>query len=55
MSDLKLIFKTSVNFMSCLCGGHSLNGKILGGLFEHERLKPVTIRTGQGYVSNLPQ
>ena len=29
------------------------DGKILRGLFEHERLKPVNIRTNQGNVQNL--
>ena len=33
----------------------TLDGKILRGLFEHERLKPVTIRTSQGKVCNLSQ
>ena len=32
----------------------TLNGKILRGLFKHERLKPATIRTSQGNVCNLP-
>ena len=31
----------------------TLDGKILGGLFEHKRLKPVNIRTHQGNVQNL--
>ena len=30
-------------------------GKILRGLFEHERLKPANIRTSQGNVQNLTQ
>ena len=30
-----------------------LNGKILKGIFEHERLKPAVIRTNQGNVQNL--
>ena len=30
-----------------------LDGKLLRGLFEHERLKPAVIRTNQGNVSNL--
>ena len=29
------------------------DGKILRGLFEHERLKPAVIRTSQGNVQNL--
>ena len=32
-----------------------LNGKILRGLFKHERLKPAIIRTSQGNVCNLLQ
>ena len=31
----------------------TLDGKILRGLFEHERLKPTIIRTSQGNVHNL--
>ena len=31
----------------------TLDGKILRGLFEHERLKPVIIRTSQGNVNSL--
>ena len=30
-----------------------LDGKILRGLFKHERLKPAIIRTSQGNVYNL--
>ena len=30
-----------------------LDGKILRGIFEHERLKPAVIRTKQGNVQNL--
>ena len=33
----------------------TLEGKILRGLFEHERLKPANIRTSQGKVLNLAQ
>ena len=33
----------------------TLDGRILRGLFEHERLKPANIRTGQGNVQNLAQ
>ena len=33
----------------------TLDGKILRGLFEYERLKPVFIRTSQGNVQNLVQ
>ena len=32
-----------------------LDGNILRGLFEHERLKPAIIRTGQENVCNLSQ
>ena len=32
-----------------------LDGKILRGLFQHERLIPAIIRTSQGNVYNLPQ
>ena len=31
----------------------TLDGKLLRGLFEHERLKPAVIRTNQGNVMNL--
>ena len=31
----------------------TLGGKILQGLFEHERLKPTILRTSEGNVSNL--
>ena len=31
----------------------TLDGKILQGLFEHERLEPGTIRTSEGNVNNL--
>ena len=31
----------------------TLDGKILRGLFEHERLKPAISRTSEGNVSNL--
>ena len=33
----------------------TLDGKILRGLFEHERLKPAVIRMSQGNVQNLAQ
>ena len=33
----------------------TLHGKILRGLFEHERLKPANIRTSQATVQNLTQ
>ena len=32
-----------------------LYGKILRGLFEHERLKSAIIRMNQGNIYNLPQ
>ena len=32
-----------------------LDGKILRGLFEHKRLKPVIMRTSQGNVNSLVQ
>ena len=31
----------------------TLDGKILRGLFEHERSKPTMLRTSEGSVSNL--
>ena len=31
----------------------TLDGKILRGLFEHERLKPAVLRTSEGNVNNL--
>ena len=33
----------------------TLDGKILRGLFQHERLQPANIRTSQGKVQNLAQ
>ena len=33
----------------------TLDGKILRGLFEHERLKLENIRTNQGNIQNLAQ
>ena len=33
----------------------TLDGRILRGLFEHERLKPANIRTSQGNMQNLAQ
>ena len=33
----------------------TLDGKILRGLFEHERLKPTMLRTSEGNISNLSQ
>ena len=31
----------------------TLDGKILCGLFEHERLKPIVLKTNEGNVTNL--
>ena len=31
----------------------TLDGKLLRGIFEHERIKPAIIRTSKGNVSNL--
>ena len=33
----------------------TVDGKILRGLFGHERLKPANIRTSQGSIQNLAQ
>ena len=33
----------------------TLDGRILRGLFEHERLKPANLRMSQGNVQNLAQ
>ena len=33
----------------------TLDGRILKGLFEHERLKPTNIRRSQGNIQNLAQ
>ena len=33
----------------------TLDGKILRGLFEHERLKPAIIRTTHGNINSLVQ
>ena len=33
----------------------TLDGKILKGIFEHERLKLANVRTSQGNVQNLAQ
>ena len=33
----------------------TLNGIILKGIFEHERLKPAIIRTSHGNVQNLAE
>ena len=30
-----------------------LDGQMLGGIFEHERLKPMNIKTSQGNIQNL--
>ena len=31
----------------------TLDGKLLQGLFEHERIKPPVIRTSEGNITNL--
>ena len=31
----------------------TLDGKLLQGLFQHERIKPAVIRTSEGNVTNL--
>ena len=31
----------------------TLDGKLLQGLFEHERIKPDVIRTTEGNITNL--
>ena len=31
----------------------TLDGKLLQGLFEHERIKPAVIRTSEGNITNL--
>ena len=33
----------------------TLDGRILKGIFEHERLKPTIIRTNHGNVQNLAE
>ena len=33
----------------------TLDGKILRGLFKHERLKPAILRTSKGNINNLSQ
>ena len=33
----------------------TLDGRILTGIFEHERLKPTIIRTNHGNVQNLAE
>ena len=33
----------------------TLDRVMLRGIFEHERLKPTTIRTNQGNVNNLAE
>ena len=33
----------------------TLDGKILRGLFKHERLKPAMLRTSKGNINNLSQ
>ena len=31
----------------------TVDGKILRGIFKHERIKPASIRTNQGNIQNL--
>ena len=33
----------------------TLDGRIMRGLFEYERLKPAIVRTSQGNVQNLAE
>ena len=33
----------------------TLDGKILRGLFQHERLKPAILKTSEGNINNLSQ
>ena len=33
----------------------TLDGRILRGLFKHERLKPAILRTSEGNINNLSQ
>ena len=33
----------------------TLDGVMLRGIFEHERLKPAIIRTNQGNINNLAE
>ena len=33
----------------------TLDGVMLRGIFEHERLKPTVIRTNQGNIQNLAE
>ena len=33
----------------------TLDGRILRGLFEHKRIKPVSIRLSEGNAKNLAQ
>ena len=33
----------------------TVDGRILRGLFEHERLKPANLRMSQGNIQNLAQ
>ena len=33
----------------------TLDGVVLRGIFEHERLKPAIIRTSQGNIQNLAE
>ena len=33
----------------------TLDGRIMRGIFEHERLKPAIIRTNKGHIPNLAE
>ena len=33
----------------------TLDRVMLRGIFEHERLKPITVRTNQGNINNLAE
>ena len=52
--------KVMIKYVGGVIDPHSyllmtLDGKILRGYFEHERLKPANIRTNQGNFQNLTQ
>ena len=52
--------KVSIKYIYKIVDPHNyllmtLDGKLLRGLFEHERLKPAVIRMNQGNVTNLPK
>ena len=41
------------DIQDCRLLTYDLNGMILRGLFEHERLKPATIRMSQGNIQKF--